>query len=510
MKAIGNNIIACSALILVVGAAIAGCTGSTSPLDDSVKPEPQAPSATPDRLIAQGETELTTLVGTIIQPGPAVRVMDGNDRPLGGVPVTFGPYAEKVVLTDADGIARYGPWQVDTVAGVYFIVASVRVSMQRELLVGFHARANPRPLAKLTALSGNNQVGPPSTTLANQLHARATDIYNNPISGLVVTFSVSGGGALERSTSTTDASGLATVGRWTLGSSGAQRVSARAGDLETLFEATLCTHDPCSGIPVNLAYVRDGVIWISSPEEPHLVANNASRPSWSPDGSRLAFFQLNAKGEDESICIATEPFSAPVCTAIEIISRYLASDMRASWAPDGRTLALSRAYYGPGDAQLFFLDVSTMTIHRHGTIDQMVLSASWSPDGTKLAIATDDKVYLANAGGSELEVVLPYAVWELAWAPDGKKLAVLTLGCDLENCFGVDVALLDPTAKKLTVIERGKNGSSGISWSPDGNRLAYSSGWSSGTPLRNVRIIRIADGASDEILTNASDPSWRP
>lgn len=460
----------------------------------------------PTELVAQGETEFTATVGTTIEPGPAVRVLDENHRPVARVSVSFGPERSKVVVTDADGIARFGAWQLDTLAGAYFIEARVAVSVQRELGVVFQGRATPGPVVHFTASSGNNQVGEPTTTLPNQLHARATDIYNNPVGGLLVTFSVvSGGGIIELSTSTTNTLGLATAGRWTLGSTSPQRVSARAGDFEALFDATFCeTGHPCDLVPVNLAYVRDGAVWISGADGPRLVAHDASRPSWSPDGSRLAFFKVNANREEEAICIAAEPFSGMVCTPVD----EPLEDMRDSWSPDGRTLALSGMFYGSGNSQLLFLDVATMTIRRHGTIDQSVRSASWSPDGKKIAIASDAKVYLANAGGSELEVLLPYPVWELAWAPDGQKIAVITLGCDWD-CFGADLALLDPKTKELTVLERGQGGLTALTWSADSNRLAYSV-WVSASGMGDVRIMNIADGASNDVLTNASDPSWRP
>lgn len=501
-----KKIIRYSALIAVgVGGALSACSDSTTPGAVPEAPTPGSPAGSPTELVAQGETEFTATVGTTIEPGPAVRVLDENHRPVAGVSVTFGSERSKVVVTDADGIARFGPWQLDTLARVYDIEARVAVSVQEQLGVLFLARATPGPVVHFTASSGNNQVGEPSTTLPNQLHARASDIYNNPVRGLVVTFSVvSGGGIIELSTSTTDAFGLATAGRWTLGSTSPQRVSARAGDFEALFEATFCeTGHPCDLVPVNLAYVRDGAVWISGADGPRLVAHDASRPSWSPDGSRLAFFKVNANRGEEAICIAAEPFSGMVCTPVD----EPLEEMRVSWSPDGRTLALSGIYYGAGNSQLLFLDVATMTIRRHGTIDQSVWSASWSPDGKKIAIASDAKVYLANAGGSELEVLLPYPVWELAWAPDGQKIAVIMVGCTTESCFGSGLALLDPKTKELTVLERGQGSVTALTWSADGNRLAYSV-WVDASGMRDVRIMNIADGASNDVLTNASDPSW--
>ena len=497
-----------SALIAAgLGAFLGACSENTAPGSES----PAAGVRTPSQLVAYGNTDFIAVVGEKIEPGPAVRVLDDKNQPVAGVSVKFNSIPNKVVVSGPDGIAKFGPWQMDTLAREYFIDARVALSGTAEAFVAFHARATPGPVARFIAVSGNNQVGHAGKALPNQLYAKVTDIYNNAIAGVPVSFSVmSGGGSVDFTSSTTDYNGVATPGRWRLGTTSQQRVTAKAGNIEAHFEATFCeAAQPCDLVPKNLAYVRDGAVWISGEDEPILVTHGASRPSWSPDGSRLAFFKVNANREEEAICVAAEPFSTMACTPVDKVSGGVAGEMRVSWSPDGASLALSRVYYGVGQMQLLFVDVATMTIRRHGTIDGGVWSASWSPDGKRIAIGSDTKVYFANAGGSDLEVVLPEPVWELAWAPDGQKIAVITLACPWD-CYGADVALLNPQTKVLTVVERLQGGSfSGLTWSPDGNSLAYSV-WNSTAAMRDVRIMTVANGAGNVVLTNASDPSWRP
>jgi hypothetical protein len=462
------------------------------------------PARMASRIVAQGETEFTAAVGTAIQTGPAVLVLDDNQRPLPGVAVTFGPTPQKVVISDSAGIARFGSWQVDTVARGYWLQARTVTSAQQELLVGFYLHATPGPVAHFSVLSGNNQAGMPAGTLPDELHVRASDMYNNPIRGLPVTFSVvSGGGSIQFSTDTTDSFGVGSGGLWTLGSASPQRVTARAGDLETSFDATFCAEDhPC--LPPNLSYVRNGGVWINGAKGPVLVADNARGPAWSPDGSRIAFFKVNVNGQNEAICIAAEPFSDSTCTAFDAFN----DEMRVSWSPDGRTLALSRIYYGPGSLQLLFVDVATMAIRAHGTIDGSVWSASWSPDGKNMAIGSDSKVYLADAAGAGLEVLLGAPVWDIAWAPSGQKIALISVECDF-FCWGGDVELLDPKTKEVSVLQRNSGGTfDGLTWSPDGIRLAYSA-WDAASGMSNVRIVNLTTGESGVVLTNASDPSWR-
>jgi hypothetical protein len=502
-KLIRYSALLAAGLVGVLGA----CSENTAPGSEPTATEVR----TPAKLVANGDTDFVAVVGTTIEPGPAVRVLDEKNQPVAGVPVKFGPAPGKVVISGPDGVASFGPWRVDTLAREYFLDASVAVSAQQELVVVFHARATPGTVARLIAVSGNNQVGYPGRALSNQLYAKVTDMYNNPISGVVVSFSVaSGGGIIDLTSSTTGSLGVAASGRWSLGMTSPQRAIAKAGELEALFEATFCeAAQTCDLVPEKLAYVRDGAVWISGANDPTLVARDASRPSWSPDGSRLAFFKVNGNREEEAICISAEPFSSVACTPVDVVSRSVAAEMRVSWAPDGRTLALSRIYYGAGNSQLLFLDVASMTIRRHGTIDEGVWSASWSPDGKKIAIASNARVYLANADGSGLEVLLPDPVWELAWAPDGQKIAVITVLCPWD-CFGADVALLNPTSKTLTIVERGQgSGFNSLTWSPDANLLAYSA-WNNTAAMRDVRIMSIANSSGKVVLTNASDPSWRP
>ncbi len=56
-------------------------------------------SQEPNGLVAQGETRFTATVRRTIAPGPAIRVLAVNHRPVAGVPVSFGPPPSKVVVS---------------------------------------------------------------------------------------------------------------------------------------------------------------------------------------------------------------------------------------------------------------------------------------------------------------------------------------------------------------------------------------------------------------------------
>jgi adhesin/invasin len=66
--------------------------------------------------------------------------------------------------------------------------------------------------------AGDNQTATVGTAVATAPSVLVTDASNNPVSGVSVTFAVaSGGGSVTGASATTDGSGIASVGSWTLG-----------------------------------------------------------------------------------------------------------------------------------------------------------------------------------------------------------------------------------------------------------------------------------------------------
>ena len=85
----------------------------------------------------------------------------------------------------------------------------------------------------LSKNSGDNQTAGPGEAVAVPPSVAVHDAYGNPIVNLTITFAVeSGGGSVTGSSATTDASGIAVVGSWTLGDSpGMNTLSASCADL---------------------------------------------------------------------------------------------------------------------------------------------------------------------------------------------------------------------------------------------------------------------------------------
>lgn len=97
--------------------------------------------------------------------------------------------------------------------------------------------------ASIVIAAGDQQSATAGSALSIAPAVLVRDADQKPIEGASVTFTVtSGGGTLVGATPVTDASGVARLGRWTLGSSGAQSIAAKAGNLAAVtFRAALST-----------------------------------------------------------------------------------------------------------------------------------------------------------------------------------------------------------------------------------------------------------------------------
>ncbi len=103
------------------------------------------------------------------------------------------------------------------------------------------AAASAGPATQLILASGDNQTAPAGTRVTGVVCVLVRDANNNAVSGVTVTWgNISGGGKLDGATEATDASGIATLGGWTLGpAAGTNTITATSPGLPSVtFTAT--------------------------------------------------------------------------------------------------------------------------------------------------------------------------------------------------------------------------------------------------------------------------------
>lgn len=216
-------------------------------------------------------------------------------------------------------------------------------------------------------------------------------------------------------------------------------------------------------------------------------------PDWSPDGSQLAF--TLSRGAFHGIAVARRDG-----TGERLLGAPKRFDSGPAWSPDGRQIAFVRSM--PGFDQRIHLmsadgnDVVDLT-------DRQALEGSpeWHPSGRSLLFpdsATNTLVKLSLEDG-ERETIAVATAWA-RWSPDGARIAAN---------IGWDVYLMDEDGDNPRRLTRHAAHDYGPSWSPDGERLVFTSardGWPQ-------TYIIDADGKNERRLVDNPSidegPVWR-
>ena len=167
------------------------------------------------------------------------RVLDAGDSPVAGMEVSFSPAEGSGFVTPAT--ATTGPageaqtsWTLGDATGRQSVVASVAEGPNTV----FTAMAEP-PHALLIH-SGDKQVARTGREADEPVRVRVISRSGAGLSGVTVAFEVTaGGGSVPSSSAVTDADGIASPGRWTMGAPGPQELRATAPGLNrVIFRAT--------------------------------------------------------------------------------------------------------------------------------------------------------------------------------------------------------------------------------------------------------------------------------
>jgi hypothetical protein len=161
-------------------------------------------------------------VNTTVTTAPSVTVTDANGNAVSGVSVAFavtgggGSLTGGAATTSASGIATVGSWTLGTIAGTNSLSASSGTLGGSP--VGFTATGTAGAAATVALSAGNAQLAPVGTAVLVPPAVLVTDAFGNPKSGVAVTFAVTGGGgSVTGAAATSNGSGIAAVGSWTLG-----------------------------------------------------------------------------------------------------------------------------------------------------------------------------------------------------------------------------------------------------------------------------------------------------
>ncbi len=220
----------CAAYVAIAATALLhlGCGDGVGLPDEGVPTEIKAFS---------GDDQTGPAGGTLALP-VVVRVTDRSGRPVANQGVAFAPgsgsgsVTPASVTTDNEGKASTA-WTLGPAAGPQSLTARAEGGDAPEGLdVALTAHAVSGAATEIQIASGNEQTGAVSSALPDSLVARVIDAGGNPVAGIEVHWSASGGGSISPEVVVTGADGLAAAERVLGGSSGAESAQATAAGLQ--------------------------------------------------------------------------------------------------------------------------------------------------------------------------------------------------------------------------------------------------------------------------------------
>lgn len=205
-----------------------------------------------------------------------------------------------------------------------------------------------------------------------------------------------------------------------------------------------------------------------------------------------------------------------------------AFDRPVAWSPDGSRLLFLRDSIGGS-----FEGNDLYVLHANGTVDQLttgggVLGGSFSPDGTKVVFAripgfrepVDSLFVVSVEGGTPQQIETggeePASSYPV-WSPDGQSVYYFGVFRDgADDAPGLARTNADGTGDGFLVgdliLDEVEGGAAGLSWSPDGKRLAFAGTSEDG---HSAVYVVDADGSNLTEVVGSDEaryawPTWSP
>jgi Tol biopolymer transport system component len=229
-------------------------------------------------------------------------------------------------------------------------------------------------------------------------------------------------------------------------------------------------------------------------------------PSYSPDGTKLAF----TSDQDGDYDIYVKDLLSGQVTQITKDGEGTGGpDRRPSWSPDGTKIVFD------DQNDLWVMDATDGSDRMQLTDTTAVTEwkAAWSPEGTKIAFQREDDIWVMDANGSNqknLTHTPDLGDHAPSWSPSGRKIAWTITEPILVNPRPSDVwKMRADGSSKVRLTFDGHSG--GSAWSPGGGKIAFLRDAEGDT---DVWKMNARDGSKKTNITNndfdETDPDWQP
>lgn len=255
----------------------------------------------------------------------------------------------------------------------------------------------------------------------------------------------------------------------------------------------------------------DSVNEVFTTESEHPVYLN-----WSPDNANVSFISTNVLGQN--LVLQSVPSQGGDRTILDTGSPYY-----WSWAPDGRVMVVhagGASASAPEHIAFLNVDSSKVTEQSLESTPGSFQAPAWSPDGSRIALARTfdqkNEIVITDSSGENPKSIGTYSSkTAFAWSSDSTRIAYIDGIQALDAGTIGSLHIVDLETSKETVED---GDIIAFFWSPSGEEIAYfillqaqpdgsSSGDSSGstqtTPqfVLDLNVLNVTSGESRKLFT---------
>lgn len=308
---------------------------------------------------------IQTQLATALQ----VRIEDRLGNAMAAQPVTFavssggGSITITTVNSDAGGLASTRWTLGSSTATLQRVSAAVAGNSNVTFFTANPLAGPPVSMVVAPGNSADGQFAKFGTAVAINPAVQVVDVLGNGVAEAAVTWSVlSGGGSLTGAASVTNASGVATVGSWTLGAPlGANSMQAAFGGLTPILFTATATPDPCTpagATPITLGVMRASTISATDCQMPAPGLQNFEFYRLDLVATTSMIMEMNSAQFDTWLFVYDFTTQALIAENDDIQSGILTNSRIAITLPAGSYLLRARTF-DPGQTGNYTLLVRT-------------------------------------------------------------------------------------------------------------------------------------------------------
>lgn len=224
-------------------------------------------------------------------------------------------------------------------------------------------------------------------------------------------------------------------------------------------------------------------------------------PSWSPDGTKIAYVSFEKK---KPIIYVQSLTTGQRLT----LANFKGNNSAPAWSPDGNKLAIVLTY--AANSQLYTINADGTGLKSLTKSSAIDTEPVWSPDAKWIYFSSDrggsPQIYKVSAIGGEAKRVTFEGSYNLSphFSPDGKSLAMIR-----NDAGKFRVAMQDLATGQVQILSEGAQDES-PSFAPNGRVLLYATRVGGRGALAAVS----ADGRVRQRLSESGgdirEPAWGP